>query len=1041
MKNQRMNCQRKFQPVKLVVLMAMLLVVTCLGGVIAVSGAQGPVPVIDGEVLTELTYDPAAGCWVMTYDGDTAFNKDGVSVTLPTGQGTAVVTEVKALSADATTGKTPNTSIRIDYTVNGVAQDPILLPLRIEPKELTWSAPATTGDLEYKLGEINYSDIPVLMEGVTLQGIVDGDEVTVGATQTVSFSAINVTESMTVYARALVEGADLGNYIVPLLPVKVSITPVALGPIEWSGLGTHTFGDDKNGNNVYDALDITAKAPILGTTQYIDLPVMVYNAADETFVPIAEAYEKGLYGQVLKSDPLGKTAYTVAAGLPNGMYCFADESSNNNNQTVTIARRVYQVAMLGGEYLTQLDLSDPNKVEPLVYQTLVTPANGDSIPADVLARITYSYVNDATGKVVSANGVSAAGNYTVTATMPTIVDGNFQNYEFDQDTISVSLVVKKNYIIVGTADEPYQLIIVGENGINSNVTATLTIPDAIDRKAIYGYHIHKDYTLQIHGGAGQSFRLILPIASIMAEDPNCDPLKIEDLYLYDGAGNMAPANGKYTVTLSENGAYYIIEGFNTDTAVTFIIAPEYEAPFWVTAPGIALIILIVLLVLLALFLIGLKLRQIERSDADNKVLVIDTEGDVPPVVPVVVPDKIEDPDAVLAESIDDLADALRPDVAPEEEEIDMDVDASEAVAEARAEINEEIEAIDLTADREAEVAAATELTENMAEELAGELRETVPAEDGVGDISDEVNAAVAEAMAENFNESADAADAVEVEEVVEEAAEEVIPVVAAVDTDDDNDDDENDNDDDDEGDSFGGFGGMPLTFIDAVAEAEKYNEMLDQESRGEVQLVARYRRSYQSRLSQAQGSVPDYYNVIKNLLLSYKGVKNRISWNYETFNVGRTPVAKFNAKTRTLYVYMSLNPEELAETKYTFNDMSSKKKYASVPVLMKIKGDRKFKHAMEMITMLCEEKLQLPKKKVIEEQDYKIPYMTTEQLVAEGMVKKLVAAIPLVDLPTEETPVEEAPVEETPVEETPVEETPAEEIAVEAPVETDTTEA
>ena len=88
---------------------------------------------------------------------------------------------------------------------------------------------------------------------------------------------------------------------------------------------------------------------------------------------------------------------------------------------------------------------------------------------------------------------------------------------------------------------------------------------------------------------------------------------------------------------------------------------------------------------------------------------------------------------------------------------------------------------------------------------------------------------------------------------------------------------------------------------------------------------------------------------------------------------------------------------ELAESKYTFKDMSSKKKYASVPVLMKIKGERKFKHALELIVLMCEEKLGLQKKKVVETVDYKLPYMNTEELVNAGYVKKMVAAIPLND--------------------------------------------
>jgi predicted transport protein len=278
--------------------------------------------------------------------------------------------------------------------------------------------------------------------------------------------------------------------------------------------------------------------------------------------------------------------------------------------------------------------------------------------------------------------------------------------------------------------------------------------------------------------------------------------------------------------------------------------------------------------------------------------------------------------------------------------------------------------------------------------------------------------------------------------------------------------DDDDEEEEEEDDSFFGFGSMPLDFIDAVAEADRYAEMLEQERRGEVRLVTRYRRSFTSRLIQSQGNVQDYYSIIKNALLSHKGVKNRISWNYEAFNRGRTHVAKINAKTKTLYLYLALDPEELKDTKYGIVDVSSKKKYASVPVLMKIKGERKFKYALELIAKLCGEDLGLPKLDAAEV-DYRMPYQPTEELVASGVVKKLVAAVPVsaygaestedapvgsasataeaqevtfvapTDAPAVEAAAGELPVEEVPVEETPVEEAPAEETPADAPASND----
>ena len=144
------------------------------------------------------------------------------------------------------------------------------------------------------------------------------------------------------------------------------------------------------------------------------------------------------------------------------------------------------------------------------------------------------------------------------------------------------------------------------------------------------------------------------------------------------------------------------------------------------------------------------------------------------------------------------------------------------------------------------------------------------------------------------------------------------------------------------------------------------------------------------------------------------------------------------------YCYLALDPEELADTKYGIVDVSSKKKYASVPVLMKIKGDRKFKYALELIEKLCGEQMQLPKLET-EAVDYTMEYKTTDELIEEGVIKKLAAGVPISYF-EEETPAEEAEiVAEAPVEEPAIEAVPATEFAVEASAEasaeeTETTE-
>ena len=176
-------------------------------------------------------------------------------------------------------------------------------------------------------------------------------------------------------------------------------------------------------------------------------------------------------------------------------------------------------------------------------------------------------------------------------------------------------------------------------------------------------------------------------------------------------------------------------------------------------------------------------------------------------------------------------------------------------------------------------------------------------------------------------------------------------------------------------------------------------------------IVAHYRKSFEAKLIQSRPNIKQYYSELKNALLSYGGTKSRISWAADSFSNERTPIAKINVKTKTVYLYIALNPEDLVDTKYNFVDVSSKKKYASVPVLMKIKGERKFKYALELIDKLCQEKLELPKLE-IEDVDYCKAYQTTEEMVETGEVKMLAASIPESYFAEQEAETE-APAEET----------------------------
>ncbi len=253
------------------------------------------------------------------------------------------------------------------------------------------------------------------------------------------------------------------------------------------------------------------------------------------------------------------------------------------------------------------------------------------------------------------------------------------------------------------------------------------------------------------------------------------------------------------------------------------------------------------------------------------------------------------------------------------------------------------------------------------------------------------------------------------EEAVDEALEEAIaeePAAAAYadlteeepeepeEDDEEEDSDEEDSEDDENAEDSGAeeapamLGGQRIVYIDAKANPEAYAELLEREKRGEVTLVYRYRKSFLAKMALAEDTVKGYYSELKNALLAYKGVKCRTSWGYEAFSKGRTKLARMDVKTKSLYLYLAIDPQSLVDTKYNFKDMSAKKKYAATPVLMKIRGERKFKHALELIEKICGEELQL-KRLEAEPTDYRLPMMSQDEMVEAGYVKMMVGAIPV----------------------------------------------
>ena len=571
------------------------------------------------------------------------------------------------------------TGITVVYKV-GEATKTVILPAAIKPITLSWDGVGTANVTYNPAG--TYANVAV-STNANLVGVINGQNVGFNASD-VTFVA-NGLQNTVVFADVTLTGADAANYVVDPLKVNVTVNKIAIDTITWTGLDAdYTYGDDLSG---------------------------------------IKAVGNGNIAMIVTITTNGNNC-TLVATAPNGLY---EVTATNATQTITLANQSYDVVLNNGEFL---DSDMLNADAGFGYQLVVEGANGATIPASILSQITYKYY-DANGNEVAK--VTKSGVYTVTATMPTI-----EGVVFNATTLEATLTVVRNYIVVSTTDGA--IVIVGKNGISNSVSATLTIPTEFARKAVRGLEAYRGYALTISGAAaGEKFNVYIPVASDLIADKNCKALTACNLYIYNGSeGTKAVAADTYTVTLSEDGSYYIIEGYVPAGEITLMVAPEYEVPFWGSAIGIALIILIalVLLVVIPIF-IGMKLIQLEESGR-NPVIAVETEGNVPEVEPVIIPDKIDDPDAVVEEGVDALVEALVEETAAAIE-AEADVDATDAVAEAMDELNAEVAEIDL--------GNADGALDEMTEQIVQELLDQVAAEENEADVSNEVEQAVADAMA------------------------------------------------------------------------------------------------------------------------------------------------------------------------------------------------------------------------------------------------------------------------------------------------------
>ncbi len=306
---------------------------------------------------------------------------------------------------------------------------------------------------------------------------------------------------------------------------------------------------------------------------------------------------------------------------------------------------------------------------------------------------------------------------------------------------------------------------------------------------------------------------------------------------------------------------------------------------------------------------------------------------------VSAPEKSESVTIVSSETIDDekLAEIER-----KVKDIDSKVDSIiESLKNSTEEVTEE-PAAEETVEEVAEEPAAEETAEEVAEEPAAEetveeVTEEPAAEETVEEVAEEP---AVEETAEEVTEEPAAEETVEevtegpaVEETAEEVAEEPAAEeeVAAASTE-----------------------ALPLDMVegtDGVADVEK---------KGYVRSP-----NFAEKMLAASEVIQDRYDELKNYSLRFRKLKSRISKKFDSINMGRFHFVKLSVAGKTLKLYLNMDISTV-DPKFRCVDMSGKKTYVTVPVMLRIKSGRAMKYAKRLIDQCAEQNGMLERRKPFE---------------------------------------------------------------------------
>lgn len=113
-------------------------------------------------------------------------------------------------------------------------------------------------------------------------------------------------------------------------------------------------------------------------------------------------------------------------------------------------------------------------------------------------------------------------------------------------------------------------------------------------------------------------------------------------------------------------------------------------------------------------------------------------------------------------------------------------------------------------------------------------------------------------------------------------------------------------------------------------------------------------KTFAQKMLEADSVIQDRYDELKNYACRFKKLKSRISRKFDSVNQGRLQFVKLTVAGKTLKLFLNMDIAN-ADSKFHCKDMSDKKTYVTVPVLLRIKSGRAVRYAKILIDRCAEQ--------------------------------------------------------------------------------------